>query len=35
MNKNEFYKCMQLHKMLKNRIKGGIFIGINNRNNGC
>ena len=28
MEKYDFITCMNLHKILKNRIKGGIFISI-------
>lgn len=30
MEKHEFFKCMELHKRLKEKVKAGIFIGINN-----
>lgn len=30
MEKNEFFKCMQLHKLLKSRIKGNVYIIISN-----
>lgn len=30
MEKYDFIKCMNLHKKLKDRIKGGIFISIDN-----
>lgn len=30
MEKYDFITCMNLHKILKNRIKGGIFISIEN-----
>ncbi len=30
MEKYEFFKCMELHKRLKEKVKAGIFIGINN-----
>ena len=30
MEKYDFITCMNLHKKLKERIKGGIFISINN-----
>ena len=30
MEKYDFIICMNLHKILKNRIKGGIFISIEN-----
>lgn len=31
MEKHEFFKCMELHKRLKEKVKAGIFIGINNK----
>jgi hypothetical protein len=30
MDKRDWNKCMELHKRLKNKIKGGIFISISN-----
>lgn len=30
MEKHEFFKCMEIHKRLKEKVKAGIFIGINN-----
>lgn len=30
MEKYDFITCMNLHKILKNRIKGGIFISVEN-----
>lgn len=30
MDKQDFFKCMELHKRLKEKVKGGIFICINN-----
>ena len=29
MLKHEFFKCMDLHKILKERIKGNIFVELN------
>lgn len=33
MEKYDFIKCMNLHKKLKDRIKGNIFISITENNN--
>ena len=30
MEKHEFFKCIELHKRLKEKVKGGVFIGMNN-----
>ena len=30
MEKHEFFKCIELHKRLKEKVKGGVFIGIKN-----
>lgn len=30
MEKHEFFKCMEIHKRLKEKVKAGIFIGLNN-----
>lgn len=30
MEKHEFFKCMEIHKRLKEKVKAGIFIGMNN-----
>lgn len=31
MEKQDFFKCMEIHKRLKEKIDAGIFIGINNK----
>lgn len=31
MEKQDFFKCMEIHKRLKEKVKAGIFIGINGK----
>lgn len=31
MEKQDFFKCMEIHKRLKEKVKAGIFIGVNGK----
>lgn len=31
MEKQDFFKCIEIHKRLKEKVKAGIFIGINGK----